>query len=745
MAIYGQRGPKAGFSKPSNASVLGQLIKDRYQDVALTQEARAIAGKAFLTFESFTSAEAQDLNAHTATVETAVTEVKNQYETQTNDTLTADQVEALGDSIVVAQNPDEYLRAAAERPEGTVISSVGGDSDVGVVNAELTKESFEVHGMANTLSMTVSYNVRAEKQAAAVELFFPTISLDSTQNNYTIDVHLSTVFTDEEYDVSGKGDLYRHQKHVIKALRDASILKSNFTDIVPVYRAGVNDKYFVDPAISPVRVVRTDYGEDITTGLLKMGEQIPLLHISQTDRQISKGSNDSSDQIAPNPKLKTLGLKVGNDTVLFENLQHHQASQFTYSTVGDREGIQLIYDVNTHFLNKDTKGQVSGALPTELQALEDKGLEAMLSIRVMGLGNTNYGFTNLNASKVTVRAVRNAATKEELSLEDPAIKALVEALETTEVIGYEVDANLTNANIREHGALLDDNVQRIIYGVKLHSPIAVRRPMDAKDAVTDEQRIDTLIKMSFIRRTNAGVTAIYDIMNMLLNQPQDVDMTEPYHWSVIGAGQYYARTYVRDLTLDVLKTIQTMQTSDKRNNINSLFSDFILAEMTQAFCQSELAAAYELTDIGSGKPHVIAMTDHYTGKFIFREGDIRTLGDGFDFTIKEISDGRLVDGKKDGDVGTIFLTFGKPKHGDMRVPLWFGNTLDKREIPRIVSRARGSKYQHETMVQPFFSHIVHLPILIRVRVENLKEAVQKRIPFAVENTALKGDGTPVNP
>ena len=66
---------------------------------------------------------------------------------------------------------------------------------------------------------------------------------------------------------------------------------------------------------------------------------------------VTLGMSDDTDQISANPRLKTLGLKVGNDVVLFKNLQYHQQSTFTYSPTGDREGIQLMYDVK-HSLGK---------------------------------------------------------------------------------------------------------------------------------------------------------------------------------------------------------------------------------------------------------------------------------------------------------------------------------------------------------------------------------------------------------
>ena len=216
-------------------------------------------------------------------------------------------------------------------------------------------------------------------------------------------------------------------------------------------------------------------------------------------------------------------------------------------------------------------------------------------------------------------------------------------------------------------------------------------------------------------------------------------MTEPFAHSIVGIGQYFSKNYVRDVALDVYKTTQSMQTTDVRANASAVITNFVLAEMTQAYTSSELAAAYEIISGGANfRPHVIAIADVFTSKFIFREGDARTLGDGFDFTIEECSDDRLVDKDKDGEVGTIFLSFGVPRNGSLSIPLWFGNCLSKREIPRIVNRARGSKYQHEVMVQPWFSHICHLPILVRIRVVGLKKAVQERIPFAVQ--ALTKDG-----
>ena len=731
---------KQGFGTVSREQRIGEMAGQYFNDIQLGTESLSLLGNAFLSTESMSPTQLNELNTLVKPIPAAADGIRTalQNDPTAPVVLTDAEVSNIEEAMVIASNPAAYIKAAGEVNPDAVIPSIGGSPEVAPVIIEASNESFEVHHMMNTLVMTVSYNVRAEKQSKAAELFFPTISLDSNQTNYTIDVHLSTVFTSKEYELSGKGDIYREQKHIIKALRKASILKSDFTEIIPVYRAGVNEDNFVDTGILPVKQITTDYGERVPTSLLKVGETIRVLALAQTDRMIGLGMQDDTDQISSNPRLKTLGLKVGNDVVLFENLQYHQASQFTYTPTGDREGIQLFYKVNTHLVNENTVGAKSNTLPTELQALKDKKLEALLAFQVSGEANTDLGTVSLSPANVTVTALRNADTKEPVDMNDAQYKPLIDALKATAIVGYEIDATRTNSNIREHGMLLDDRVQRIIYGVKLHSPIAVRRPFDEKGDVTDSQRVDSLIKTTFIRRTNAAITAIYDILNMLLTYPQKLDSTQPFSYSAVGVGQFFARPYVKDVALDIYQTVQSMQTNDRLNNVSSVITNFLLAEATQAYTSSELAAAYEATDMGGSafRPHVIAIADVYTSKFIFREGDARTLGDGFDFTLEECSDDRLVDGNKDGEVGTVFMSFGVPKTGSLSVPLWFGNCLDKREIPRIVSRARGSKYQHEVMVQPWFSHICHLPVLVRIRVVGLKRAVQERVPFHVQNKVL---------
>lgn len=671
--------------------------------------------------------------------------------------LSEQEVDNLNQSIVAAQSPSTYMEATDQRDAGTVVSSIGGEPDVERV--DVSTEAFEHHNMVNTLAMTAAYNIRPEKQSAAAELFFPTVSLDVQQRNYTIDAHLLTVQANLEYNINGKVPAYRAQKHIIKGLRDAGILKSGFTDIIPVFRQGVNEDSFVDTSLFPAAEVITDYGDKIETALLTVGKKVNVLALSQTDRQLATGGQDLTDQIAANPKLKSLGVTIGGKAVKFDNLGYHADSQWTYAPTGDSEKIQLSFSSSTNLLTGDTK-DITGADIGALAALKSNNAEVLLTLAVTGTGNTDYGEFTVSAVDVSVAKVRNVETKEDIDLESTEGQAVLAAIEAAEIkiVGWELDATRTNSNVREHGLVLDDRVQRIIYGVKLHSPISVLRSIrDTSVEITESQAIDELIKTTYIRRTNAAITSIYEILDVLKSMPENLDNTEPFSFTNIGVGQFFVKTYVRDIAVDVYATVQSMQTSDRLCNVSSVLTNLMQTEITKAYCNSEMAAALEITDIGSNgfKPHVIAIADCFTRPYICKDGDARTLGDAFDFTIESCSDNRLVSSfdettgsvitNQDGEIGTIFMSFGEPKNGaKLSVPLWFGNCLDKREIPLALQRSRGSRNVKEIMVQPWFSHICHLPILVRITVKNLKKAVEERVPFAIFDES-RDQAQPANP
>ena len=113
-----------------------------------------------MSTESLSTSEAEDLSAITNSQKAVIDGIVADYQESTGATLTEDQVDNLSESIIIAQNPDEYYNAGAQTEPGTVVSAIGGGVDVGVVGQELATESFEVHGMMNTLAMTVSYNIR---------------------------------------------------------------------------------------------------------------------------------------------------------------------------------------------------------------------------------------------------------------------------------------------------------------------------------------------------------------------------------------------------------------------------------------------------------------------------------------------------------------------------------------------------------------------------------------------------------
>ena len=130
--------------------MIADIVKSHAHDISLSTESAKLVGKAFLSIESLSASETEDLGAITNSQKTVIDGIVADYQETTGSTLTEDQVDNLSESIVIAQNPDEYYNAGAQTEPGTVVSAIGGGVDVGVVGQELATESFEVHGMMNT-------------------------------------------------------------------------------------------------------------------------------------------------------------------------------------------------------------------------------------------------------------------------------------------------------------------------------------------------------------------------------------------------------------------------------------------------------------------------------------------------------------------------------------------------------------------------------------------------------------------
>lgn len=669
------------------------------------------------------------------------------------------QVEA-GESVVMGQvvstvsAPKAYLEGNQSKLMGgkQIISMVDGAPAASIAEqGSLQTESFEPYSNMTTMQVNLSYNlygVNNLMQSRAAELFLPIINMGATDEAYTINLNLLTVYRDQMQTV--QPNPWAKDRSLLHSLRDSSILRAGYTDLIPIVRQGKTDDYFVDTALLPT----IDYnfnGEVLKTSYLKIGRTVNLLQLIERDGTLAQGhaSVQRTYQIGPNPRLGGFLLQIADDdAVRFDKIETHVSSGFTISNnANQNQGeVSIGYSVNTHVLNADTVSAKNGQFPTALDVLKNQKLEVSLHVGISGTGNTVRGDFTLSSPEVTIKRIVKTDTQEEVDLSSAAANPVKDLVKKFKVIGWYPEMQLSNMNNAEHGLVLDSNVQKLTYGVKLNSPISIRRPThdmhtNAPSNAEDWRAItENLINVASYVRSNQAIDTIYNVLEQLKQMPKGIDVTEPYSHTVFGAGQYYVDVVCRDLELDVYDKLQSLDTKDKTENVNALISQLMTVVAADMYARSGMAAIYEITGIarGEARPHVIAIADPFTHKFVFRDSDTRTLGNGFDFTIAECSDRRLTKDDKTkldntGNFGTIFMSFGKPKQGELSVPLYFGNTLRKHEVVRSVQRSIGNTTVIYDIMQPFSNPVVHTPILARIRIRNLAKALEEKTPFQTKN------------
>lgn len=669
------------------------------------------------------------------------------------------QIEA-GESVVLGQvvstvsAPKAYLEGNQHKLMGgkQIISMVDGAPAFSIADqGNLQTEAFEPQKNMTTMQVNLSYNlygVNNLMQSRAAELFLPIINMGATDEAYIINLNLLTVYRDQMQTV--QPNPWAKDRSLLHSLRDSSILRAGYTDLIPIVRKGKTDDHFVDETILPT----IDYnfnGETLKTSYLKIGRTVNLLQLIERDGALAQGQANVTRtyQIGPNPRLGGILMQISDDdAVRFDKIGTHVSSGFTTSNNANQNqgDVTIGYSVNTHVLNADTVSAKNGQFPTALDVLKTQKLEVSLHVGISGTGNTVRGDFTLSSPEVTIKRIVKTDTQEEVDLASATANPIKDLVKEFKVIGWYPEMQLSNMNNAEHGLVLDSNVQKLTYGVKLNSPISIRRPThdmhtNAPSNVEDWRAItENLINVASYVRSNQAIDTIYNVLEQLKQMPKGIDVTEPYSHTVFGAGQYYVDVVHRDLELDVFDKLQSLDTKDKTENVNALISQLMTVVAADMYARSGMAAIYEITGIarGEARPHVIAIADPFTHKFVFRDADTRTLGNGFDFTIAECSDRRLTKDDKTnadntGNFGTIFMSFGKPKQGELSVPLYFGNTLRKHEVIRSVQRSIANTTVIYDIMQPFSNPVVHTPILARIRIRNLAKALEEKTPFQTKN------------
>lgn len=653
---------------------------------------------------------------------------------QTMEQRTATMVAGLGIEGISTQQQSSMVAAAIASADlrtfaGRGLSMESIEGAKGVVGSAVMSDAFanrlpamEAYDESNnrdSVVYTVAYNFLAAKQNDFGEAFYPTHVVSNDNVGVTVSLRLIQVYDDIKRNVNGALARF-NRKNIVKALIDSTILKNEMTRVVPVVRPA-SLANFVDPALVPAAAVVLE-GESINTAPLKVGVEMDIIGLSQTDTLLAAGVMDRTDGLDRSINLQNVYIQVGAD-VLSYNVSNLATSGFLAQPQENYKRHALNFNSHSLVVNKSKKRADNTNL-VELADVVTEDLILQLKINMTGTVNIEEGGLVVYGNSVKIEKAFDA-NGVELALTHAKVAPLVTKFATAEIFGYTLKAYRNNLNKRQRGQLLDTTYQNQTWTLPLRSPVSVIRPPNA-DSQTDSGDLASLVAATFVRTSNEAVTTLLETAALL---KEFVDSRVPTSLApdLFGvARELVEPTYIGE-TLDVNAVINSVSSHEKAADIQAVLAQKIRDIGSRLYRDSGFQAVVETKVAGiDGEPTIIVGTDPMTARYLMVDGDTRLTGPTFNYKVVTTSDERMQ--------GKLVIALGYPDQTEGTLnPIHFGYMLWSPEATIVIPQARGDQISKELTVMPRFRHITNVPVMGMVEVKNIPDVVSKKISIDFHN------------
>lgn len=605
---------------------------------------------------------------------------------------------------------------AIESAKGVVGNAVMSDA---FANRLPAMEAYDESNNRDSVVYTVAYNFLAAKQNDFGETFYPTHVVSNDNVGVTVSLRLIQVYDDIKRNVNGALARF-NRKNIVKALIDSTILKNEMTRVVPVVRPA-SLANFVDPALVPAAAVVLE-GESINTAPLKVGVEMDIIGLSQTDTLLAAGVMDRTDGLDRSINLQNVYIQVGKD-VLSYNVSNLATSNFLAQPQENYKRHALNFNSHSLVVNKSKKRADNTAL-VELADVVTEDLILQLKINMTGTVNIEEGGLVVYGNSIKIEKAFDAAGVE-LALTHAKVAPLVAKFATAVIFGYTLKAYRNNLNKRQRGQLLDTTYQNQTWTLPLRSPVSVIRPPNA-DSQTDSGDLASLVAATFARTSNEAVTTLLETAALL---KEFVDSRVPTSLApdLFGvARELVEPTYIGE-TLDVNAVINSVSSHEKAADIQAVLAQKIRDIGSRLYRDSGFQAVIETKVAGvEGEPTILVGTDPMTARYLMVDGDTRLTGPTFNYKVVTTPDERMQ--------GKLVIALGYPDQSEGTLnPIHFGYMLWSPEATIVIPQARGDQISKELTVMPRFRHITNVPVMGMVEVKNIPDVVSKKIAIDFRN------------
>ena len=638
--------------------------------------------------------------------------------------FTKAQVLAAESAALLAADPRSVLARKLSRPDtkGLIDVAVGDAVETRLLSAEAYDE--RVNNSAILYSM--QYNAQAALQEEATETWWPTITVPNDNAAFTIEVKRWFVYDAIERQANGEVADWK-RINIIRAARNPDLLNTNDTTGYPVFRTSSADQFWDKLVAGNVvtQTIKPDRNRTLVTAPLRPGITRDILGLSQTDEMLNAGPMNQTDSLDTKFTLRTIYVEFTDpaDPTVKETYKFNTSvipsSEYTYVLQGGYREMQLNFRTSDLMLDKNSKTH-DNATPVLLAGLATTELMFRMETRASGNIDIQDGKEVLDPSASGVKPVSCwNNTKQELPLNAAPAAAIAAILATGKIIGYDLTYYLANSNRRLFGQLMDSRSERQMYYIPLRSPVSIQHPAHVDPSV-DAIDIQALLTHTRFRLVNEGIRKIHETYGALTQfaSANDGSIDPP---NVLGVGRFYVKPVRKYLPLDVTATVMNLTSEDARANIQAVIVNHIRQMGIEMFIESEYGPANSAMHGGvAPMPELIVLCPPDIEQYVTVPGELRTMG-GSPIPIRVVSH---IDQTLSGRIYMTFGQFGANRNTEV-VPLNSGNLFWSSELVLSGTINRQGATSRETMVQPRYFFLSHLPVMGLIEVTGIPGALAR--------------------
>lgn len=673
--------------------------------------------KNILGFENLQPQAKQDLSSSVSSVRDTIKVALESIGLDMNK-VTAPQIQSATIAAAYASSPLAFLNKFSKLKETvpsmenhTIVSSGYGDD--GAMQRTINLEAYNEVDNKNYVSFVVAYNLLASRQDEFGETFFPTIVIDPAQTGINITADVFTVINDSFRNVSGQPfNLVR--KNITRAFADYTILKNEGTRVIPVNRAETVDK-FVDPAkVAPYTLIIED--QEAQTAPLKTGISVDLIGLSETDALLASGLMDRTDSLEPMVIVNSIYVDTQDGVIAFP-LKDLPYSNFVRAQQQNYRRANLDFTSTSIMLNMNSKLSNGSGLGVA-NPIVVKNLIVRFEVELSGNVNIETGETVVYGNKFNVSSVQdsNGNLLSLTSGDGLAVVNYYSGANAATIIGWDPLAYRSNINRRQRGQLIDTTHYVRTYEVALSSAITSIHP--ATSQVDETSDLNCLVATTKIRISNNAVTSIMGAVSTLSSyvDSRDISGEGP---DILGIGKFYVRPVFHQETIDMNAIVDSLSSQARPADIQAALVNKVRDYAYKMYRESEYQAASEILDGKPSLPVVIIGTDPILARYLTVTGDLRLLGDQFEVRVVSTLDYRM-----QGKIVMSFGVFDNNRNSTVH-PLNFGNLLWAPEMTVVLPVSRNGQVSREFAVSPRYRHIVNLPVMTMLQINNVTDVTNK--------------------